>query len=225
MIAAEEASWRRTSDLVPRRISGTNPLRAMTDPGTIPARPPAEVLHRSRSRALAACIAAGFIAVFALILWLARDPDVAPPAPRPVANEVHGGGGDATVARPAPPPAASEVSPTPPPPVISPPPLATANTNAAAQALVPEPNSARVPIVRPPPVTRAPDTRRFVRPVQRAAPPQRETPAAKPPPPAAPPPAPPAATKSGSDAPAKLADCNPPYYFENNKKIFKPACL
>ena len=40
----------------------------------------------------------------------------------------------------------------------------------------------------------------------------------------APAPAPVAAPAPAAAEPAK-DDCNPPYYFEGNKKIFKPNCL
>jgi len=209
VIAAEEASWRRTSDQIPRRISG--PLRPITEPGTLPARPPAEAIRHSRL--VFGGIAAGFVAVLALIFWLARDPKVEVPPPKPIASEV-------VPAVPA---------PRAPPPVAAPmPTLGSANTSAAAQAMVPEPNPTHVPIVRPmnartPDAARAPDSARIrvVRPVQRPAPMPREPPKQP-----APAPAPAKATAPvPGPEPAKLADCNPPYYFEGNKKIFKPACL
>jgi serine/threonine-protein kinase len=39
-----------------------------------------------------------------------------------------------------------------------------------------------------------------------------------------PPPAPPVVEPAPEPA-AKAANCNPPYYFEGSKKIFKPACI
>jgi serine/threonine-protein kinase len=76
-----------------------------------------------------------------------------------------------------------------------------------------EPSAAAQP-AQPAPASRplAPSVVRFV------APPVRVVPAAPvraPPPPPTPVVAPPAASK----------DCNPPFYFDGNKKVFKPSCI
>jgi serine/threonine-protein kinase len=221
VIAAEEASWRRTADLVPRRVSGL--LRPITEPGTQPAHPPAEVeaaTKQRRTRAIVGVAATAFVAMICLIVWLARDPDVEVAASaKPAVTEP-------PPAHTTPPPPRDEtvaVQPTAPPPVVG---AETADTTAAALTT----STPTPPIIHPTPAHVAAPTARG-RAIRVVRPPPAPTPIAKPPPQAvaktaAPPPAPvqkPAAPLGPE--PTKLADCNPPYYFEGSKKVFKPACL
>jgi serine/threonine-protein kinase len=101
---------------------------------------------------------------------------------------------------------ASPPAPAPQPPAAAAPAPVTHDATVAR-----EPEQADDPKPKPAP----PKIVRVVRPVQRMAPP----PAARP----APRPEPPPVAKV-APAPPK-DDCNPPYYFEGRKKIFKPACL
>jgi serine/threonine protein kinase len=107
-----------------------------------------------------------------------------------------GGSSQEPVATPAP-----AVMPSPPPVEPAPAPL-------------PPPAPAPEPVAMPPPAPPqvAPPAKRAPVHVVKKAPPKPAPPPAKAP---APPP-PPA---------AKPADCNPPYYFDGDKKIFKPACV
>jgi len=105
----------------------------------------------------------------------------------------------------APPPAAA--APTPPPPPSVPEPLAPERATCAPPVVAtPRPP---VAVKRAPAVVAAP--KRIVRAGPRSA--------LAPPPPPVPAKAPPAAAKTPA------VDCNPPYYFQGAKKVFKPACV
>lgn len=193
MIAAEEASWRRTSEHFPRRTSRVYRLPSVTGTGSIVTQ--TETVRR-RSGLIAA---AGIVAVLAiaaiLIVWLGRG---RAEVPRPAAKfvEPHFA-----------PDGKADVGPTPGHGAAS-------MDSSAAEAGGPDSeasNSAAgpIPIVRPPS-----SGHHHVRQAPRALPVERDAQKAS------------AATNSATGAEASpSADCNPPYYFEGQKKVFKPACL
>jgi eukaryotic-like serine/threonine-protein kinase len=215
IIAAEEASWRRTH------------ANVATMPGNRRLTTAAPADARASSEAL-----------------LAPAPEPAPPMPMPIPMPQRGGklilamlgalvvllavgvvfalksGGDKPV------PAASPTEPVAPAPVPAPAPApieVTPPEPAPAVADTPvEPAPVEAPVEKPivtreaPPVRRAP-----VRPAPRPTIVKKKE---EPPPPPSPikqaiPEAKPAAAEKPKD------DCNPPYYFEGQKKVFKPNCL
>jgi serine/threonine-protein kinase len=228
MIALEEASWRRnnTQHSVARRLPTAPPQvvapQPMPPPPSAPPAPPPldtspgigpaprlPALAGARRRiAIAASAAVVFGLVIGLVVTMKRsssaEPQAAPerptamaprPAPAPVPDPVPVPVPD-LAPDPAPDPAPLAVAAAPaPPPAIA--------TRAAATP------RARAVRTAPPPTP----------PVRRAAP----APAPKPPASA------PAPTPVVEAAPATIAspaaDCNPPYYYEGQKKVFKPACL
>src|SRR3569833_119989 len=66
VIALEEASWRRTAERVPRRMSQNGLV--ITEPGTSAAAPPA--LARHRTRLLAGAGIGAFLLILAVIIWI-----------------------------------------------------------------------------------------------------------------------------------------------------------
>jgi serine/threonine protein kinase len=198
MIAAEEASWRR-------QIPPTS-TRATSQPGRLgrAGRLWGSLIgfeHRSTRVAIGALFALLLACGFAFVVRGGHDTDVAAASPsvRPPAPAP-------LVTAPA--PAAAAPAPTP-----AVPPSVHDATVARAPAHPPatEERSAATP--RPHPIAHAP----IVHAVRQAtASRQIAHQAAAPKPPPAPVAAPPAPAKD---------DCNPPYYFEGRKKIFKPACL
>ncbi|MEO6773801.1 MAG: protein kinase [Kofleriaceae bacterium] len=225
VIALEEASWRRTAERIPRRMTqGVG--RLTTEPGTTAAAPPA--IARHRTRLLAGAGLGTFLLALAFIIWITRAPGIDLPAaaatlPAPPTSPV------ATTPPPASGQARAEPSPRPDPrsetasradprsetasavPRVSP-------SNASGSAL----GEATAAKLAAPPV-RAPANPARNRVALRSRQLQREAALRAPPAPApqkvvaAPAPTPAA-------EPAK-PDCNPPYYFDGTKKIFKPACL
>ncbi|MGE5185199.1 MAG: serine/threonine-protein kinase [Acidobacteriota bacterium] len=231
VIAEEEASWRRNAlSSAPRRLSTNTPI-----PGTLPTVAPVQsgetkpgvTAERPRppARRLGTLVAALGVLVVALsigfIVFLAHDSSTTPdpaPAPPGIAPAA------AVTPPPAAPPVAQPVAATASAPVVPPPPAATPEP----MPIVPPPgDEAREEPAHPTPprptvitrnrVTHMPPAAR--RPVTTAAPAPAPAPA---PPPAAAPPAPPPAP-AAEQKPA--IDCNPPYYFQGDKKIFKPQCL
>jgi serine/threonine-protein kinase len=216
VIALEEASWRRTAEHVPRRMSQNALL--ITEPGTHAAAAP--TIARHRTRLLAGAGIAAFVLILAFIVWITRDPGVdlpasaatlpaaktqpvAAPTPAPVAAPI--------VAPAAPPAADTETASAV--PIVSP-------SNASGSAL----GEATAAKLAAPPV-RAPVNPARNRVVMRPKQIQRE---AAPAPRAAPTPAPQKAAAAPTPPPAAepaKPDCNPPYYFDGSKKVFKPACL
>lgn len=91
VIALEEASWRRTRERVPRRVS-QNGLSPTTEPGTMPAAPQS-IIIKHRSRVIAGAAIGGFVIILAFIIWITRDPAIEvaanraaePPRPQPTA--------------------------------------------------------------------------------------------------------------------------------------------
>ncbi|HEY6040263.1 MAG TPA: serine/threonine-protein kinase [Kofleriaceae bacterium] len=214
VIALEEASWRRTAERVPRRMSQNGLV--MTEPGTHAAAPPA--LARHRTRLLAGAGIGAFVLILAFIIWITRDPGVdlpataatvpnaktepvAVPAPTPTAPApaVHAVVDSATET-------ASAV------PVVSP-------SNASGSALGEGTAAKLAPPIRAP--VNPTRNRVVIRPKQI----QRES---APAPKAAAPPPPPQKAAATTPAPAAepaKPDCSTPYYFDGSKKVFKPACL
>jgi eukaryotic-like serine/threonine-protein kinase len=208
VISAEEQSWRRTADDV-ERTTGSN-RRLITEPGarTVPARPPTQM--RRNTRLWFGAGGAAFLTLLALILWLAHSPEGEAPAAS--AKALQDPTPSPTIASPMSSPLPSSNAATA--PRIDPASDSTTATSASDIPIVSPPS--RMPSTRPaPPIQR----NRIVRPVPPH--PVREaaaTPVARPSPPTA------VAASAGSAA-APAADCNPPYYFEGKKKIFKPACI
>ena len=200
MIAAEEQSWRRAS------ASAAPASRPSSQPGQS-AR--AGVLSGSmvalKSRTTQLAIAAGF----ALLLGMA------------LAFALRGGPSHDIAAASASAPAAAPLP-------------ATTPAVARAPAVAP---SATVPVVHDATIAREPQHTDEDKPAphpQKQREPQQDRPvrvARAVSHPSPPPPAPKPASKPDPQPVAKVApaqpkdDCNPPYYFEGRKKIFKPACL
>jgi len=218
VISAEEQSWRKSADAIP---SVTGLRRISTDPGpsshtsvnTVTERPP--TLIRGKMKLWVGAGATAFIAVLALIVWLAHSPDIEPPPPPRATTP------DSITMPASPAPSPARTAPT----VTAPPPAATPTPTATATVPTPAP-AAPTPAPSPPPthtVTHsAPahpaSSNRVVHTVSHPSTPPVAKEKDKEPTPAL-------ATSptAGSAAPAN--DCNPPYYFEGKKKIFKPACI
>ncbi|MGE5186462.1 MAG: serine/threonine-protein kinase [Acidobacteriota bacterium] len=204
IIAAEEASWRAAGGKVTREASvdDSMSISGAVDVGAEPVLPLAPETRRPWMREqLPWLVAAGGL-LLALVLVVISSVGSSRVAPAPAAI--------------APPPAEPAVAPPPEPP-----------------ARPAEPTYATV---RPPP---APPTR-HVEPPRHAEPPRqvqatRAAPRPAPHPQPAPPPklvktaphpvpaaVPPAVREREREA---AAECNPPYYFRGDKKIFKPQCI
>jgi serine/threonine-protein kinase len=184
LIAAEEASWRRSSlSIVSSRPSSH--AGQLSRPGLLSG---SMIALRKRSTKLG--LVAGFAVLFGILVAVAvrgsSSSDVAAARPPEVVT-------------PLVQPAIATPAPTPPPPPV---------THDATVAREPE---RKEPVEKPAP------PRRIVHVVPKASPRhEAPRPAAKhdPDPPAA------------KAAPEKAKDdCNPPYYFQGSKKIFKAACL
>ncbi|HEY5946585.1 MAG TPA: protein kinase [Kofleriaceae bacterium] len=231
LIAAEEASWRRTHAniatqpgvrrLTPvpgemRRPSQSEIQRA----ATVPPPPVALALPSGRGgRAIIALLCAlvvllGVGVVFAMRSGENRPQPAAPPA-RPEAMP-------AAAVEPAPAPPVEEPKPV---PVAEPEPTEPAPVAATPEPTTPAASEPAAEQDKPKPaVTReAPAVRRVSRPVPRPAVVKTEKKKEEPPPPPPIKQAIPEAKPAAADKPKD--DCNPPYYFEGQKKVFKPNCL
>ena len=160
VIALEEASWRRHSAAHPRRVSQAGITPNNTEPGTLPAAPPA-LLVRHRGRILAGAAIGIFMVILAFIIWITRDPVVEVAAALPTLPVIQ---------PPPPPPAAAPIR----------------NISAAAgSAVAPEKT-----VLRPPPINNVARNRIPPRPIQHVVPrevaPAPKPVAVAPPPPAAP---------------------------------------
>jgi serine/threonine-protein kinase len=240
IIAAEEASWRRTHANI-----ATQPGRRMTPiPGELKRpstadiaagmaaqHPPAPSQGRGSKMIIgvlgALVVLLGVGVVFAMRGGEERPQPAAKPAPTEPAT--------ATAVEPAPPPPAAPAiapEPTPAEPAASPAPE-PAPVATTAEPEKPEGNAADKPAAKPktdepkqakteqPPIRRAPKN-----PAPRPAVLVKKQPKEKPAETAAPNPikeAVPQATPAAAEKPKD--DCNPPYYFEGQKKVFKPNCL
>ena len=190
MIAAEEASWRRSPMSVVSNRPSSQPGQ-LSRPGLLSG---SMIALKKRSTKLG--MVAGFAVLFGIL----------------VAVAVRGGGSsEVATAHPVVTPPAAQPAITTPAATTQPPPV----THDATIAREPEPKA------RPQDTgeVEKPAPRRVVHVVQKA-PPRREAPPARP------------AVKHEPDPPvAKPApekakdDCNPPYYYQGSKKIFKAACL
>ncbi|HEX5060857.1 MAG TPA: hypothetical protein VFV99_15930, partial [Kofleriaceae bacterium] len=232
IIAAEEASWRRTHANIAtqpgvRRVAtlpgefrrATSAAELQHEPLATESAPPPRAGGRAIIGVLAALVL--LLGVGAVVAMKSGDA-----APEPAAKPTPPAEPTPTAAAapvPEPTPAAvTEPAPTAPEPA----------TESAPVAAMPEPTpppsetSAEKPVVtrEAPPVKRAP-----VRPAPRPAVVKKEIKKSEEVPPAKPTPNP-VTQAVGSDAKPAAADkpkddCNPPYYFEGSKKVFKPACL
>jgi serine/threonine-protein kinase len=176
LIAAEEASWRRTSEHYPRRSSRIFTIPPTTGSSSIVT----SAGFRRKAGIIVAASAAALLAMIALLVtWFGRSSDADVPAPAAKSVEADIDSDRATSAISAPRDDAAE----------------------AARDSGP----AYIPIVRPP--------RNYPRPSQpsRSSSPERESRRSS--------------SANSAPGPEVSGDCNPPYYFEGQKKVFKPACL
>lgn len=188
VIAAEEASWRKTAPAVTsvRRPSTQAMLEPTSTSNALPPAPQDSLKTRAIIGVLGALvILLGVGVVFAMNG--SSTPAKAAPAPQPIVVV------QPPATPPAPPPVAV-VKEEPPPPVVE--------EEAAPPEVVEENEDKPAPVV----------VRRHVRQTARV------TKKAKPVPEPTPAPAPVVESKPA-------VDCSTPYYFEGNKKIFKPNCL
>ena len=209
MIAAEEASWRRlcAEQAAPQprsAIADATLFRASTtaeQPPIVATEPPAPSLKvpllQRPAILIAACAAVGVVLAFG-IAFVGRDVEQARP-PRAAVQEPM----DHTVARPAPVRVTverAEVSPPAPVAKLAAPVAAASVETAAASdpaRVRPAPKPVRIVAKATPP--RPPPKQQVAK---KVAPVRVETP-----------------------KPVATASCNPPYYYEGDKKIFKPTCL
>jgi serine/threonine-protein kinase len=221
VLAAEEASWRRTgqgqSSVRRTPIPGElrRPVTVAEEPSVPPAALPAAPMRRG-PYALVALLSVLVIALAMGIVLIVRSPSAQqqasastpPPQPPPPAVQPV-----APPPAPAAAPAAAPVEPSPPPVAAQPeppPPPAVDSISIGAAESHPINNGPSAGIARKTVVRQAPPVRQPPVVVRRAPPAEPK------PPPAAEPAAQPA---------TQVVNCNPPYYFEGPKKIFKPACL
>ncbi len=230
IIAAEEASWRRLCAAtvatvhqgtalqqlpqLPRTTTAEQPPIAAAEPPTPSLRP--QLLQQPLAM-IGACALVGVALAFG-IAFLGRD--VESPRRAAAARMDAASTGDHTVARPVEPTAK---------PVATP--IARPITRPVAKAIVTpvEPVLQIAPVVkRPPPEVPARPKPAPQRQVVRKAP-QREPVARKKEPPPPPPPAPVRPERSErterAPMPPPAGNCNPPYYFVGDKKMFKPSCV
>ena len=204
MIAAEEASWRRTG-------GGTKvrPLRMRTVASidsVSRSHPPAPKTERSRTMValLGALVAGAAIGVVMLL----KNPGAESRTPDPIApaDPVETGEPEHHRVKPAPTVAHDD-----------PPPAASEEIQPEEQAKTVEQPRPAITRKAPPPPQRAAVQRTAPRAAARTAPAPVEVIA-------------PAGTTTAAVIPAAEAktdkpDCTPPYYFDGSKKIFKPACI
>jgi serine/threonine-protein kinase len=197
MIADVEAQWRAGAVPIALPPPGGTGAHDSISNAVEPPRPAWSTKQRV-AVGLSVCTAiAMVIAVIVHGLTMA-EPEAAPPAPAIA---------PARIEPPPPPPPNKTVAPEP----AAVPTPEPATIPEPAQTSTPEPPTPEVPARRPAP---KPIMRPVPHPVAHVAKPAPK--AAPPPPPPPPPPAPPAVAKP---------DCNPPYYYEGAKKVFKPACI
>jgi serine/threonine-protein kinase len=224
IIAAEEASWRRTHANI-----ATMPGRRLTPlpgevkrPSEISAAALPTVPQNRGGKAIIGVLGAlvvllGIGVVFAMQSGGDKSEPAAKPAPEPMPAT-------ATVQPPAPAPAVA------PPPPVETKPVEVKPAEAEPAPTVPAPvvakEETKPEVTEPtpeksreaPPVRRQP-TRPATRPSVAKQQPKKE----EPPPPPPPIKQIPEAKPAVADPPKN--DCNPPYYFEGPKKVFKPNCL
>jgi len=225
VLAAEEASWRRLGTTMQRRpVPATGEVRRATqvafpaDPGVPLTQPyPTPPRQRGGTNALIGLLC-GLVAVLAVgIVFAGRGPAAAVTAPvlAPAAfvPADHPGPGVPAV-RSVELPARAV-------------PTAAAPTGGIARPDQPEPESGPIelrgePLAAPAVVHNTGAPARKLHPQHQPTAPQRKPPSAGARPPAD------AASSSPATPPSAAdpgADCNPPYYYEDQKKIFKPSCI
>ena len=225
LIAAEEASW--------RRIGGGSVSRRTPVPGSLRARtvasaesvsrshPPAPEQGRSRTMvallgALVAGVAIGVVMLLKSPSSESRTPDrddrepIAAPTPRAAPAQVVR---EQPAAPPAPTTEIVQESKT-----VEPRSEETTSTIDEVAAPESRPRKARAAEPRPT-VTRKVPPQRAVKQVVRTAPRAVEAKTEMIAPPGT------AAATAGPEPTTEKPDCSPPYYYEGDKKIFKPACL
>ena len=218
VIAAEEQSWRRAAGSTPGRKSPVP--RLATVPGTVRTETARPVAPSSGKTKVVVGVLALLVVLLGVGLVLAMQSNKPSEAtPEPAAAKV---ATPAPVAAPVAAPAPVAAEPAAAAPVVEPP---------VAEVPKPEEQKAEVPAKAPAkanipkdeaadlggalagkavqkPVEKTVRRKPFVRAAVKAAPEPAPAPAVAPPPPEPP-----------------KDDCNPPYYYEGDKKIFKPACL
>ncbi len=200
LIAAEEASWRRTGG------TSVRSLRARTSPSiesVSRSHPPAPKPERSRT--LVALLGALVAGVAIGVVMLLRSPSAASRTPEPIAPAEPADTGEPEHHRVKPAPAVAHDEP--PPPPLDDQPEAAAKTVEPARPPTRKASSAPQRAVPPRPGPRA-AARTAAAPPEIVAPPGTTT-----------------ATVTAPEIRTDKPDCTPPYYFEGSKKIFKPACL
>jgi serine/threonine-protein kinase len=224
VLAAEEASWRRGGTTLQRRLApvtgevrrGTQ-LSFPSDPSAGLSQPqPVVPGRRSGSNVLIGLLCGLVVALAVGIVFAVRGPSaktaaaesVAPPPPAPAARP--------SAVAPAVRPAESPV-----PPVAAPPAGTAAPVESEAKL-----DTIELEVERPPTpaVTgnvSAPARQIHPQPSRQITSPTKKTPPATPPAISRPPPV--VAPPAPAEEPA--TSCNPPYYYEGQKKIFKPSCI
>jgi len=244
VIAAEEQSWRRAAGSSPGRLTPVpGSLRVATVPGTVrtDTKRPAAPVQASRWKAIVFVLGALVLLLGGGLVLAMRGSGSSEKQPAPAAAPVA-----ETPPEPAP-AAAPPAAPAPPPPaaaVVEPPKEEPAPAAAEPAKTEPDPGktaaeptkaaaaadlgSALAAPPPPPPPARTATIRRRIPvhsvPPHVPAPAPAAAPAPAPAPAAAPAPAPAAAAPAAAPEPPK-DDCDPPYYFEGQKKIFKPNCI
>ncbi|MDB4953011.1 MAG: serine/threonine protein kinase [Myxococcales bacterium] len=249
MLAAEEASWRRVALPVARRATpvsmasvrasqthqiqqedGTPSGAAQQMPRTLPAAPP-----RRGSTALIGGLSLAVVALAVGIVFVIKSGgSKVQPAAQPAVTDPTTPSSMPAAAAPAPVRVEATVPAAAVPAAAEPAPAAAAPTEieappvAAPAVATPAP----APNRNVPSVTRKPPARPAPRQVVRVAQPPPRAVATQPPPRAVatPPQQPAHAAVTAPDPkpdvkPETKADCNPPYYYEGSKKIFKPSCI
>jgi serine/threonine-protein kinase len=227
VLAAEEASWRRVGTSIQRRLaSGTvEPRRGVqasfaSAPTASQSQPRPMAPGRSPSATVLIAVLCTLVVVLAVGVVLAL---------RGGPSRTAGTAGDSTATLPAPAPSNAappiQVAPAPPAAALAAPapaPIAAPVAKAAAAEPAAADDGAADP--QPSPGATSPSSPPRNPPARlREPPPRRPSSAAAPSP--ARKPAPAAAAQSPASAAEPATDCNPPYYFDGQKKIFKPSCI
>ena len=232
-LAAEEASWRRAVTTTRRRpVPATGEVPRMTsvsvtpDPSAALSQPqPVAPERRAGPNALIALLCGLVVALTVGIVFAVRGPSA-----KPSAAEA------ATLPRPAaatllPPTAATHAVAAAPavrpvePPVEPPMPSVTTPPAGAADTVEPKPETIELELEPPPTPTVTRPLTAPVRQLRSQASRPTPSPTKKPSPAPAPAGTPPPVAAPPSTAEEPSTSCNPPYYYEGQKKIFKPSCI
>jgi eukaryotic-like serine/threonine-protein kinase len=214
MIAEEEASWRRTLAMTEQAVklpTEAVPLVVPLQPSTGVATEPegmVMVTHSFLRRGPTAIIAGLVVLLSATVAFLMRDLDSATPAiveSQPAAQQA------AAHTAPAPTKHTAPAHT----PVAASPPRVPSDIPSTSMEL---PDEREALLDEPEPIERTePRQRKRTATVKPTAKPSRTV---RPPPPRTS-----AAEKPAPSPPARASDCSTPFYYEGNKKIFKPGCL